>query len=229
MANIHREISNLQPDDVILLTDSKSLSNALDQPFRVPLLHRATPTHPSLGPNTNFGIHELLKHLDEDKEALLSVYDYSLPDPTQRTRQTTVHEILSSFPSGNDIRPALNFLDIENRTGIQFCPSSIILRDIVTRIDALKQYNKGKTGSEWKAEPRKEFFLASMKNAISSIHVDSGAGVTWILILEGRKIWYFPRHVNSRTILWLAQAGSQTPENYQGDWVKVELRAGDLL
>jgi hypothetical protein len=50
LENIYREISSLQPDDVILLTDSKSLSNALDQPFGVPLLHRATPTRTPIGP-----------------------------------------------------------------------------------------------------------------------------------------------------------------------------------
>ena len=170
-----------------------------------------------------------MKHLSEDKEAPLSVYDYSIPDPTKRTCQTTVHEILSCFPSENATRSALNFLDIENCTGIQFCPSPIILQDIVIKINALKQYNKGKTGSEWKPELRKEFFLASMKNAISSIHVDTGAGVTWVLILGGRKIWYFPRHASSQTIRRLAQVGSQTPEKFPGDWAKVELRAGDLL
>ncbi|KAI9765386.1 MAG: hypothetical protein M1839_005508 [Geoglossum umbratile] len=128
----------------------------------------------------------------------------------------------------NACRTALNFLDIENRTKIQFCPSPIILQDITTKLDALKQDDKGKTGSEWKAGQQKEFFLASMKNSISTIHVDTGGGVTWVLILTGRKIWYFPRHVSSRTIRWLAQAGSQTLENY-GDWVKVELRRGDLF
>ena len=43
------------------------------------------------------------------------------------------------------------------------------------------------------------------------------------LILEGRKIWYFPKCVTTRTVRWLAQAG-QVPEDYDGDWVKVVLR-----
>ncbi|KAI9856078.1 MAG: hypothetical protein M1813_009298 [Trichoglossum hirsutum] len=225
---IQSKLPDLLQDDVILLTDATSLKNALNQPFQVPLLHRATTSQPSLAPNTNFGIKELLEHIAEDEEASISVYDYSISDPAERTYQTTVRELLSCFPSENARRTALNFLDIENRTNIQFCPSPIILQDIKTRLDAQKEHNKGKTGSEWKAELRKEFFLASMKNAISSIHADK-PGLTWVLILTGRKIWYFPRHVNSRTIRWLAQAGSQSLENYEGGWVKVELRPGDLL
>ncbi|KAI9765385.1 MAG: hypothetical protein M1839_005507, partial [Geoglossum umbratile] len=42
LAKIQSELPNLPEDDVILLTDAKSLGNALNQPFRVPLLHRAT-------------------------------------------------------------------------------------------------------------------------------------------------------------------------------------------
>src|SRR4051794_2437666 len=110
-----------------------------------------TASHSSLAPATNFGIQELLEHLAEDKEASISVYDYSVPDPAERTRQTTVHEFLSCFRSGNTCHTALNFLDIENRTKIQFCPSPIILQDITTKLDALIQYDKGKTGSEWRA------------------------------------------------------------------------------
>ncbi|KAI9784302.1 MAG: hypothetical protein M1839_002363 [Geoglossum umbratile] len=229
LAAIHSELSNLPQDDVYLLTDAKSLGDALSKPFQIPLLHRVTASHSSLAPATNFGIQELLEHLAGDKEASISVYDYSVPDPAKRTRQTTVHEFLSCFRSGNTCRTALNFLDIENRTKIQFCPSPIILQDITTKLDALIQHDKGKTGSEWRAERPKEFFLAAKRNAISTIHIDMGGAVTWVLILEGRKIWYFPRHVSSRTVRWLALVGSQTPEDYEGGWVKVELRPGDLL
>ncbi|KAI9765652.1 MAG: Lysine-specific demethylase 2A [Geoglossum simile] len=229
LTTVRSELSNLLQDDVYPLTDAKSLEDALGKPFRVPLLHRVTASHPSLAPTTNFGIQELLKHLAEDKGASISVYDYSIPDPAKRTRQTTVHEFRSCFRSGNTCRTALNFLDIENHIKIQFCPSPIILQDVTTKLDALIQHDKGKTGSEWRAERPKEFFLAAKRNAISTIHIDTGSMVTWVLILEGRKIWYFPRHVNSRTVRWLALVGSQTPENYEGGWVKVELRPGDLL
>jgi hypothetical protein len=226
---VQSELSNLPQDDVYPLTDAKSLGDALSRPFQVPLLHRVTASHSSLAPSTNFGIQELLKHLAEDKGASISVYDYYILDPIERTRQTTVHEVLSCFQPGSTRSAALNFLDIENRTKIQFCPSPIILQDITTKLDAMIQHDKGKTGSEWRTEPLQEFFLASTRNSISTIHVDTGSKVTWVLILEGRKIWYFPRRVNSRTIRWLALAGSQSPENYEDGWVKVKLRPGDLL
>ncbi|KAI9764069.1 MAG: hypothetical protein M1840_008873 [Geoglossum simile] len=202
LTQLQSDLRALSQDDIILLTDEGSLSDALNQPFQVPLLHRATKDSPSLAPRTNFGIPDLLKHFADYGAASISVYDYSVLDPTQRTRQTTVHKLLSCFPSEKTCCTTLNFLDIENRTQIQFCPSSIILQDITTKLDALKEHDKGKTGSKWKAEPRKEFFLLSMKNAISTIHVDTGGAVTWILILAGRKIC---------------------------GWVKVELRPGDLF
>jgi len=126
---------------------------------------------------------------------------------------------------------ALRSTSLISRTAqeLDFCSYQIILQDISTKIEAQKQRDKGKTGSEWTAEPRKEFFLLSLENAISTIHVDTGGVVTWVLILEGRKIWYFPRHVTAQTVRWLSFAGSQTPEDYQDGWVKVELRPGDLL
>lgn len=207
LARVQSELPGLPPDDICLLTDA---------------------SHPSLASNTNFGIQELLRHLSEHEEASISVYDYSIQDPAERTRQTTVSELLSSFQPGSTRSTALNFLGIENRTKIQFCPSPITLGVALSKLDARRYHDKGKTESTWRAEPPKEFFLASMRNSISTIHVDIGAAVTWVLILEGRKIWYFPRHVSSQTVRWLAKAGSQTPENY-GGWAKVELRRGDLL
>jgi hypothetical protein len=229
LARLQSEILNLPQEDIILLTDTKSLEEALSHSFQVPLLHRVTANHPSLAPNTSFSIHELAKHLAEDKKATISVYDYSISNPNERTRQTTVHEFQSCFSSENACHTALNFLDIENRTKIQFCPFPILLQDITTKLDALIERDKGKTGSEWRAERPNEFFLASKRNSISTIHIDTGGAVTWVLILEGRKIWYFPRHVSSTTVRWLATAGSQTPDHYEGGWVKVELRPGDLL
>lgn len=76
---------------------------------------------------------------------------------------------------------------------------------------------------------RREFFLLSGANAISSIHVDNGAQLTWISILEGRKIWYFPRKITSESVRLLALAGSQGPQGYEEGWARVELCPGDLL
>ena len=77
--------------------------------------------------------------------------------------------MIPSAKTALNLTAALNFLDIENRTKIQFCPSPIILEDIMTKLDALIQHGKSKTGSEWRAEPLQEFFLASTRNSISTI------------------------------------------------------------
>jgi hypothetical protein len=232
LITVQSKLPSLPRNDVILLTDSKSLENALSRPFRVPLLHRTTTNYPSLGSETDFLIQDLLMHLEKvslNRVASVSVYDYSIQDPSKRTRETTVNELLSYFRPDNSHSIGLNFLDIQNRTGIRFCSSQITLQDIISILEARKPSDIGKTGSEWKAEPQKEFFLLSGKNAISTIHVDKGGANTWVLILEGRKIWYFPRHVTAQTVRWLAHAGSQSPEDYKDGWVKVELRPGDLL
>ncbi|KAI9760830.1 MAG: hypothetical protein M1840_002192 [Geoglossum simile] len=171
ISGIQSELPSLRQDDIIFLTDAKSLKDTLSQPFQVPLLHRVTTSHPRLSPSINFSIQEFLGTLAREMGASISVYDYSIQDPTKRTRRTTLDELISCFCRENTCRTALNFLDIENRSGIQFCPLSITLQNIMTRLNALTQYDKGKTGSEWKAEPAKEFFLASKKNSISTIHL----------------------------------------------------------
>jgi hypothetical protein len=53
--------------------------------------------------------------------------------------------------------------------GFNFAPQ-IKLQDIVTKLEDQKQPDKGKTGSEWNAQPGKEFFLLSQKNSVSTIH-----------------------------------------------------------
>jgi hypothetical protein len=106
---VQSELSNLPQDDVYPLTDAKSLGDTLSKPFQVPLLHRVTASHSSLAPSTNFGIQELLKHLAEDKGASISVYDYYIPDPTERLCQTTVHEVLSCFRLGSTRSAAVKY------------------------------------------------------------------------------------------------------------------------
>ena len=212
---------------MITITDTQSLDQVISYPFWMPILHRATKEHPSLNPYLSFGIKDFLKHLAKDNEATLCVYDYSTTPACQRTRSTTVSELLECFQSKDDGRP-LNFLDIENRTYHQFCPPPIIQHNLMTNLDTQTR-DKGKTGSTWNPKPPKEFFLASSKNSVSTIHIDTGGQVTWIMILEGRKIWYFPRHFTSQTVRWLELAGPESPKYYKRGWIKIELRRGDLL
>ena len=218
---------NFPEHDVITITDAQLLDQAIGRPFRMPILHRAIAEHPSLNPYPGFGIKDFLKHLAKDNEATLCVYDYSIPQACRRTRSTIVSELLEFFQSEDGGRP-LNFLDIENRTYHQFCPPPIIQHNLMTHLGTQTR-DKGKTGSTWDPKPPKEFFLASSKHSISPIHVDTGGQVTWIMILEGRKIWYFPRHPTGQTVRWLELAGPETPQYYEGGWIKVELRRGDLL
>lgn len=217
----------LPQEDITLVRSHADLHEHLDKVFRLPLLHRATDATPTVVPQ-QYNLADFLKDMSSDEDTDISVYDYSIGDAQGRTYTTKVRKLRSSFPSCPDA-PALNFLDIENRTGLQFCPSAVRRQDLVFRIGAQQGNNKGKTASSWAAPNSPEFFLASMKNSLSSIHIDSGGGNTWIAILDGRKIWYFPRFADEQSVLQLAAAGSLATENYQHGWVKVELRAGDVL
>lgn len=120
LASLDSEFLNLPEDDLTLPTNEKPLDDALCEPFRIFLLYRAMTTDPGLGSRYKFGIDDVCKNLSDNMDSSIAVYDYSIEDPLERTYSTTVPEMLSRFlPDG---RTGLNFLDIENRTTIQFCP-----------------------------------------------------------------------------------------------------------
>jgi hypothetical protein len=198
------------------------LDTVLRERFETPILYRAE------GSSDYPNITGFLKRLSEHGNKKLHVYDCSVEDPSQRTRPTTVEYALQCFPSKPDSH-ALNFLDIEHRDNTSYCPWPVSGHDIRTRIADHNSEEVGKVGSNWRPDKSSEFFLLSTRNAVSSIHVDNGGQLTWIKILEGRKIWYFPRCLGIGTLRLLAETGSQYPEYYRGGWVKVELCVGDVL
>jgi len=205
-----------------------SLQDALLKSFNIPLFHRAASDQGSLV-YPKLRIAGAIKYLAEDQKAAFHVYDYSISNPNQRTRRADIQELQSHFELPGTNKTALNFLDIENRTGITFCPLALSMANIMRRLDNLKEHDKGNIGVNWIPRIEKEFFVLSNKHSISTIHVDTGGTLTWVLILEGRKIWYYPSRTTSQTVRWLGLAGSQAPENYEDGWVKLELQAGDLL
>lgn len=90
-------------------------------------------------------------------------------------------------------------------------------------------------GKSFASQPHlhQEFFIASTRNCITPTHVDTGGANTWVAVLEGRKIWFFPRSSlvdHAAAVQWLGVAGSLEPESLDAaGWAKVELRAGDIL
>lgn len=211
-------------EDVVLLQDAKDLENHLAHPFDLPLLHRTTDAQPSLV-GARLSLEDLMSLLKRSPQDEINVYDYSIANPAARTKKVNVSKLLDNFPSSPSL-PALNFLDIENRTGLQFCPREVRLSDV--SLDRGGP-NVGKTASDWVGQPTSEFFIASMKHAVSTIHVDTGGANTWVAVLSGVKTWYYPRFADEQSVLSLAAAGAANPRHYANGWVKIELRAGDLL
>jgi hypothetical protein len=142
--------SSFPREDVTCLTDGKSLDKALMERFTTPLFYRAA-EHPdcrSLRLNTELSLQDFLAELAKDGKEI-SVYDYSISDPSRRTHTTTVEETLSHFQSNKDCGPARNFLDIENRAEVQFCPAEIARHDIRTKIAKGDVHHVGKVDSTW--------------------------------------------------------------------------------
>lgn len=212
--------------DMILLDSAQDLYDCLGKPFNKPLLHRTSMSGKSLC-GRKLSLDMFWTYLHEQSIKAIDFYDYSVAEPSSRTQRMTVQEVILHWKLPGYERHAINLLDIENRIW-DFCPTEVIQHDLSCKISRSLAANVGKTSSEW-MNNRREFYLLSGANAISSIHVDNGAQLTWISILEGRKIWYFPRKITSESVRLLAVAGSQGPQGYEEGWARVELCPGNLL
>lgn len=215
------------PSSVIRITEFQTLQDTLATKFSHPIHYRASGSDSS-PPGHRFGISPFLLYLEEHSNTEISVYDYSAENSADRTRQCTVEQVMAHWKEPRDKRSALNLLDIENRLKTQYHPEALAPHDLEGILSRRNGGAIGKTHSQWKKGDQREFFLMSEANAVSSIHVDTGAQVTWVQILAGRKIWYFPRDLTGSTRC-LAHGGSLEYQLFEPGWAKVELRAGDLL
>ena len=210
---------------MILLQDSASLKQHLKKPYMKPLLHRASDSSPSLI-SRSWSIREFWEHLTFNPRKPIIAYDYSVDK--ERTQVRTVEEARQHWQTAVDERSsAWNLLDIENHTP-DFCPPCITEVDLLSLVYHYTSATSGKIDSTW-SRAWKEFLIFSEKNSSSPIHVDNAGQHTVILILEGRKIWYFPRNLDMDSVLWFAEAGTQYPHGYRDWWARVELRAGDIM
>jgi hypothetical protein len=209
-------------EDVVIINDDKMLEECLGQCFPKPLLYLSTSKHASPITWANFW-----DYLQKNSNKKIDVYDYSILTESKRTQQRTVQKVIDHWNKPSHSRTPLNCLDIENRLG-HCCPVPIINANLLERALLHAEETVGKTDSMWSSS-HAEFLVASTANAVSTIHTDAGGGLTFIKVLHGRKIFYFPRRVDSTSIRLLAQVGSQYVNGYIGGWARVELQAGDLL
>ncbi|KAL2830950.1 hypothetical protein BJY01DRAFT_240262 [Aspergillus pseudoustus] len=217
--SVQREPFN---DDLIIINDHGSLQEYLAQCFTKPLLYPSTLTHAS-----HITWDDFWGYLQNNSKKKIDVYDYSILNESTRTQQRTVQKVIDHWAQPPHSRTPLNCLDIENRLG-HCCPVPIITVNLLERALLHAEKSIGKTESTWSSS-HAEFLVASTANAVSTIHTDSGGGLTFIKILHGRKIFYFPRRVDSSSIRLLAQVGAQHVKGYIDGWARVELQPGDLF
>lgn len=126
--------------DVILVDSANDLKDRLGTEFRTPLLFRASKEHPNTLPTDGFGFKSFISSFVNQDQARVDVNDWTIQDEEDRTYKTTVAEMVTRLvaeaddgkdqPEPDQPEPValpLNFLDIENRTGIQFRPWPIAL------------------------------------------------------------------------------------------------------
>lgn len=186
-------------EDVIQLDSEADLCKQLQQGFSKPLFYRASQASDSVnGRALSFERFRDVYRVTPDKQ--VNVYDYSQEKVEDRTRLVTIGEMFSHWEKPHTEKTALNFLDLKNET-LECCPPPL------RQFNALECVARHKSTTSrttvYSESYHQEFFLASEANAISTIHIDTGGQVTWIMILEGRKLWYFARGCTPDHIGWL--------------------------
>ncbi|KAL1647073.1 hypothetical protein SLS58_002843 [Diplodia intermedia] len=228
--------------DVISVDSMDDLKKALAGEFRKPIFHRARrdSTGETIYSLVDSGGFDLERFLADRKEFHandhIDVHDMS----EENTIRTKMKTLFDAFEPTSNVRPPQNFLSLENLTQHTFCPEAIAEHNLRTRIEKTSTHAaaaaaaaaaSGKRVAATASPPSTspEFFIASTANTISPIHIDSGGGNTWISILSGRKLWYFPRRVDESTVRLLESADNLHAADHRSGWAKLELRAGDLL
>jgi hypothetical protein len=124
LTQLKAELLNLPQDDFILLTDMRSLRDALNRPFQIPLLHRMTTNYPSLTSCTNFGIREVLNHLALDQMPQFQCTTIPLKI---RLKEQVRQQFVSFFHSfGKILFVALRSTSLISRTAQEF--NSVLIR-----------------------------------------------------------------------------------------------------
>ena len=214
---------SLVAEDVITIDKSENLTRYLELQFSRPLLFQSTASRSISHPEVSWST--FWTFMRKNRQKFVDVYDYSIDKEVERTERRLTEDVIKHWEK--DSRTALNCLDIENRIR-QCCPTPIMDSDLIQRIARDGQTTIGKADSTW-VNPHKEFLLLSTKDCISPIHVDIGAALTWLYVIHGRKIVYFPYTINLNAVRLLARLGSEQFKGYDGGWIRVELRPGDLL
>ncbi len=208
----------------VVTSDTRKILRELETPCPIPILITSHPT-------PSFSIEDLLNQVSKFKDAKIEVFDPSVYNYEDATRGASVEEFIKAFSKHAPTAAALNFLDINNTTGIQFLPRCVIEGCLETKCQVrLRQRARvvslGKNSGELggiKIHP--EFFIATKKGGISPQHVDNLGKMTCVMMLEGVKFWYIPAG-DRDAIRRDHRAGDTAPGSVQ---LKIKLDVGKVL
>ena len=175
----------------VVTSDTPKILQELQTPCPIPILITAHPT-------PQFSIEDLLNQVSKFKDAKMEVFDPSVSDYQEATRGASVEEFIKAFSKDAPTAAPLNFLDINNTTGIQFLPSGVITGCLETKCQVRSRQQAGvdslgkNSGEPGGIKIHPEFFIATKKGGISPQHVDNLGKMTCVMMLEGVKFWYMP-------------------------------------
>ncbi|KAL3469035.1 hypothetical protein BJX99DRAFT_252306 [Aspergillus californicus] len=227
LQNFHQDIEKCcqdHEDGITYVQAQTELVAALFQQYEKPIYWGDfTRNHP-MAAGTPSSIPEILQFLEDIRVPTVEVHDYTA---SEMNEAKPLGSILDHFRTLSDVSLPWNCLDIRNQSR-----SSVPLP--IHQVDLLHRAQRWQNQSVSKAITQHspydhadhEFYLLSTRRSISSIHADTAGKSTYIIGLEGKKVWYLPYQPSADA---LQLFGSTNPKPFRNGWMRIEILPGDLL
>ena len=166
------------------------LAEELEKASTLPILRTHAPTHP-------LSIQDFISQSSLLSSKQIYVFDPSVQNHSDATYTVSFEKFKHVFTHDLGTSPPYNFLDISNRTRIQFLPRALIDETLETKCNmklAQREIRSlGRASSTFGVlGSHPEFFVATKAGGISPQHVDHFGKLACTIMLEGVKFWYIP-------------------------------------
>lgn len=174
--------------DILLITTRAELTSGLNTRFNIMLLHHIH----ELTPTQGWSIERQIQSLgDSSGQAYQPSRD--VPEDEPLTHNASMDVLRTAFftPTNQLVEHRhSNFLDMANRSGRQFIPPEIIDLDLVHQIRNHTFRGSWSANSVSPAPGIRDWTILTQGPSTSPFHVDHAGHCTFVLGLEGDKIWY---------------------------------------